>query len=584
MSKGEQGKGAGKFRFLGFIRRRIAFKLTAAIALVLLAVSAVFSGLSFALNGMWSEKLQQQFDLRLHSNIHTLAQEVSRLPESYEEIKDKSSPAYSAIKQVLERQKAEHGLENVYILERKGDDGHIVVLTGEDNDFGTTYPFTPEMIRAVEQKTEVDSAIYTDEFGVHKSVFVPLPDRKGEVRALLGIDLDASIVPQTSGRLFRTSLLITLGVLAVGISVAYAIGTFTARPLVRLAQAAAKVAEGDLTVEYKAKGSDELGRLARSFEDMNRHLEMLIRRIVGSAEEIAETSRHLLRAADESSQGSMQVAVSVNGVSEGVGTIGSSIMSSSEAMVRIDGELDAAYGQAEEMQDISDKVMRMSADGKTLVDDTMRQFTTLREKIAHSQQIAENLGKRSEDIVEIIQMIAAISQQTNLLALNAAIEAARVGEQGKGFAVVADEIRKLADQSAKSASKISELVLGTQRDSLEVIRTITDGRQAVDDGFSLMETTNSRLQDIFQGITDISATVGQLNGTIAKVREDCATISESMQQISAVTEEQAAASEEVAAITQEQSASMQQMSAAVRQLSDMADSLNASVQRFTLRK
>lgn len=576
-------KGGKPWYSLHFARKRLAVKLTLAITALLIVVSAVFAVVSFSLNDMWSQKLMEQFDLRLHSNIQTLAKEVNQLGHSYDSIKDKSSPAYAAIKKELERQKEEHGLENVYILERKGTNGHIVVLTGVDDDFGTDYPFTPDMIKTVEQTKEVFSDIYTDEFGIHKSVFVPLPDSKGEVHALLGLDLDAKIISETSNTLTRTIILITLGVLIVGIALAYFVGATTVRPLVRLAQGAARVAEGDLTVQYEVKRSDEIGRLSASFLDMNHHLESLIRRIVGSASEITETTRHLLQAAEDSSQGSMQVATSVNGVSEGVGTIGSSIGTSTEAMMRIDHELDAVVSQSEEMKGISDSVMQLSSEGQTLVDDTMKQFTTLRDKITHSQEVAKNLGKRSEDIVDIIQLIAGISQQTNLLALNAAIEAARVGEQGRGFAVVADEIRKLADQSAKSASTISELVLGTQQDSLDVIRTISDGREAVDVGYGLIEATNNQLQHIFQGIGEISLMVGHLNESMSKVKSDCTTISDSMQQISGVAEEQAAASEEVAAITEEQSASIQEISVAVRQLSDMAELLNEAAKRFTLR-
>lgn len=68
------------------------------------------------------------------------------------------------------------------------------------------------------------------------------------------------------------------------------------------------------------------------------------------------------------------------------------------------------------------------------------------------------MNSESNEIAQLVNIITNISDQTNLLALNAAIEAARAGEHGKGFTIVAEEVRKLAEESAKAAKNIIEIV------------------------------------------------------------------------------------------------------------------------------
>src|SRR5216684_6246017 len=92
------------------------------------------------------------------------------------------------------------------------------------------------------------------------------------------------------------------------------------------------------------------------------------------------------------------------------------------------------------------------------------------------------LGKKSQEVGAVLDIVSELAEQTNILAINATIEAAGASEAGKRFAVVADEIRKLADRVAGSTKEIRGLIEDVRSSVNTTVMTTEGGSKSVDAG------------------------------------------------------------------------------------------------------
>lgn len=199
-------------------------------------------------------------------------------------------------------------------------------------------------------------------------------------------------------------------------------------------------------------------------------------------------------------------------------------------------ELNASSRQVAEQAEIAASGMRrvltLADEGSAIVKSTLEGMNTTRDKTnAVAQQILR-LSEQTSQIVSITNLVSDLANQTNLLALNAAVEAARAGEHGKGFAVVASEIRKLADQSKKSAERIQALVTDVQKATDSTVMAAEEGTKTVDEGTKLAQKTfdafsevNASINSSFEGFKQISLNVSQQAAAIKQVLEAMTAIS-----------------------------------------------------------
>lgn len=198
-------------------------------------------------------------------------------------------------------------------------------------------------------------------------------------------------------------------------------------------------------------------------------------------------------------------------------------------------------------------------------DETTRQAVeamgSLKNKIGVMAEHILHLGEQTVQIGSIATVLKDLAGQINMLALNAAVEAARAGEHGKGFAVVASEIRKLADESKKSAEQTAMLVADVQKATNSSIMMTEEGSHTV-----------SEVTQLVQKVAVLFSSLASLAGS---ANENAQQVMLNAQQQSAAFNQVVEATNSIAAGTKETAAGISQTKVGVQSLNEAAENLKA---------
>jgi methyl-accepting chemotaxis protein len=330
----------------------------------------------------------------------------------------------------------------------------------------------------------------------------------------------------------------------------------TAGPVRKLGIASKAMAQGDLTVDLDIESKGDISELIDAFKEMADSLHNLVAQVQSSSGTVAISSNDLASMTEEMNASAEQVSSTVQQMANGAQNQSEQTQKVNTGMQNLAELVSQVTKNSQEANNISGKANETAQHGGNV--------------IKESANVVKELNERSQQIVEIVNVITSIADQTNLLALNAAIEAARAGEHGRGFAVVAEEVRKLAEESAKAADKIAELIKGIQGETTKATES--------------MDTALGSLDEIVKSVNDTAENVQKITVAMNEQSSEVEKVVSASGEIAAAAEEAAASSEEVSSATEEQTASMQQMSSSAQQLSRLAVGLQDSVARFKLKE
>jgi methyl-accepting chemotaxis protein len=274
---------------------------------------------------------------------------------------------------------------------------------------------------------------------------------------------------------------------------------------------------GGTLAQTVTEASATIEQMTVSIDQMARDLESLagtVGETTTTVEEMATFIASVAQNAESLGDAASRTSATVSGMAGAVNDV-----------AKIAAEADRIAARASEDARSGGEAVARTADGMKAISENME----------NTARVITGLGRRSQEIGRILEVIEEIADQTNLLALNAAIEAARAGEAGRGFAVVADEVRKLAERSVEATKEIGDVVGKVQQETTDAVEVARSGASEAKQGIVLADKAGAALRNIIESVSRSSELMGQIAEATGKQSQASSEVLDTVSRMNAAT-------------------------------------------------
>ncbi len=271
------------------------------------------------------------------------------------------------------------------------------------------------------------------------------------------------------------------------------------RPIARMREGMAIVGAGNLEHRLGITARDEIGDVARTFDEMTAKLKAttLSRdELAGGADLITTSATQILTVTAQVASSAAQTAASVSQTSTTVQEVRQTVELSSQ--------------KARAVSESAQRVEEVSESGREAVEEVVRGMERIREQVDAVGSSILRLSEQSQAIGEIIAAVNDLADQSNLLAVNAAIEAARAGEQGRGFAVVAQEVKNLSEQSKQATAQVRSILGEIQKATGAAVLATEQCAKSVEAGVKQSERAGESIRVLAGSVADAAQAAVQI--------------------------------------------------------------------------
>ncbi len=351
------------------------------------------------------------------------------------------------------------------------------------------------------------------------SAYAPVSIMESNWAILAEIDLEEALEARNQIRLWALNFLAIL-IVALAI-ITGVLSKLFSKPIVDLAKAAKEVSKGNTKVSVKSSSRDEIGNLAKCFNEMVGNIKKAIEQQVDAIARTAATLKN--STGDISSAVNQQAMVSAqqsSSVSEITATL--------EELARSSGQI---ARNSHEVVDASEKSLQESEKGMEALRALKDQMEVITSDNVNSINVVLDLGKKSKEIGKVMGIIDNVANQTKLIAFNASIEASGAGVAGKRFGVVAVEIRKLAENVTKSTDEIRSTIQEIQETVERLVIASENGGKRVEEVALLAENTFAQLKTLVLGARRANDAAEKISDSIDRQEKSTAQVVSAIKEI-----------------------------------------------------
>ncbi len=414
----------------------------------------------------------------------------------------------------------------------------------------------------------------------NETAYEPIKDKSGAIIGIWYVGVPATPYDDIVSKFRLNMIAYSFIGLLFGFIAAFIIAYTVHAPLRRIGEALTKASEGDLTQHIPVKANDELGKLGLKTNLMIEKMQELIKKTKELTFNVGEACEQLLKRSEISATLMEEMAAQAEEMNANT-SLQADLTTKSKITI---GDMSTAIQQvAENSQEVSTSAIsatNMAQDGGQQIEKAIKQIAIINNAVNSTAKIVGELGDKSQEIGQIVDLITNIASQTNLLALNAAIEAARAGEQGKGFAVVAEEVRKLAEESEEAAKRIALLIKQIQEESIKAVNAMQSGTKEVANGTEVVASAGEAFDHIINAVEKVNEQIQEMSAASQEMAASAETAINSIEQTTMTAENNAKLAYAISERAEEQMAGSEEINASVDRMNSIVNDLEQSIEFF----